>query len=834
MNKINTDKIEEKTVESNDCDINNTVNIKTKLYKNIIDELKLVELKINNLYHDMTSQSARRYSRNIIDNQVAILLNDDFSTVDYIPGLKTTLYRHQKTAVKAMLDLEKTRKFSIKNDAYGVIRHIVYNAAVLSEPVGSGKTIDILSIILLNKIPVAIPDIMSFSDESNSDSMGFIRRRFKKFIKPTIIFVGISVMKQWQTAIKTFTDLKVYSINSIKELRLMMQLVVNGTINNYDIVLVKNGKISVPITLPEGYVLEDKNKTSNAYIYNVIANLRHCCWARVIIDDFDTIRLPNNAGIVNGLFTWYISSTRKKMEYRIGGKQLYNSTSELLKNHDYGCSNIIYNHFMFCYLNVRNDSQFLKETIYIPNPKYHIAIFKNPNNLYMSLLHGMENEQIDRITEMLNADAIGDAAEAAGIKTNSVANIFESIIGSKFKQYRYSGDLLAFIEHLREEESKRLAMSENPNKNDRYGKKDLLDFREVEYKYPGVNSIINATEEEYTEIKHDTGKSIQRVKDNIRHGICPICRDELSETKDTAIAKCCGTVFCGNCGIEGQNINDKYSKLSGRCSNCRTPISIKDLIFMENFDLSKIENEDFEDEDTADNSKYINTTNNKLRTKYTAIIDIIMNRLVPESKRVDMYIPNMMKGSIFLREPIVRKVLIFANYDSTLKKVINELEEEKIHYWRLMGSATDIDTISKAFTLCKTTCAMVINSTKHCSGLNLQTATDLVFSHNIINPDIESQVAGRGHRLGRTSPLNIWFMQYDNEYESLISTHGVRIIRDDELLEEKKFDSSKQPRLINNKVDAADIKQHRNERNNPSINKNTRDITQDSDSDSDY
>lgn len=753
------------------------------------------------------SASQRRTLRNQANNEVSVLINETFSKVDHVPGLKTTLYPHQQGVVKAMLDMESKRTIAVSNNMHRVM-NISYNSGVLSEPVGSGKTIDILSVILLSKIPRAIPDIMELQYHQTDNSVGYIRRKFKKFLKTSIIFVGASVMKQWEQAIKTFTSMKVFSANSIVELKQLLRMISDLSVNEYDIILVKNGKITRPIELPDGIVLEDKNRVALAYIYNIVANLRNYCWARVVIDDFDTIKLPHNAGVVNGIFTWYISSTRKKMDFRSTPGKMTNRASEMLKNFDYGCANIMYNHVLFRMFNVRNDIDFLKATTSVPNPKYHVAIFKNPNDRYISLLSGMGDSDVNRITEMLNGDAIGAAAEAAGIKTTSVASIFEKILGGKFQQYRFAGDLLAFIEHVREEEPARRPMAENPNEEDRYGKKDLLAFREVEYKYPGVNTIIKETDEEYTETKKQTGIAIERVKDNIKHGKCPICRTELEETNETIIVKCCGTVFCGKCGIQAQNLDDRYNKLTnGRCSNCRATVSIRDLIYIgDNFDLDKIQNEEFDDDDTPQTVAIAQKTAkaSKIRNKYTAIMDIINGEHMEESKRVDMYIPNMMKGGAYLREPSVRKVLIFANFDETLKNVIKELDEEKVHYWRLMGGIGDIDRIATEFTQCKTTCALVINSTKHCSGLNLQTATDLVFTHNIIDPAIESQVAGRGHRLGRISPLNIWFMQYDNEYAQLAQTHGVRDLTADELALEFKIESGDIKATINTVKDNTD------------------------------
>mgnify|MGYP000700624405 CR=1 FL=1 len=42
----------------------------------------------------------------------------------------------------------------------------------------------------------------------------------------------------------------------------------------------------------------------------------------------------------------------------------------------------------------------------------------------------------------------------------------------------------------------------------------------------------------------------------------------------------------------------------------------------------------------------------------------------------------------------------------------------------------------------------------------------MIFAHYIKDSAVESQVAGRGHRLGRTSPLNIWYLLYGYGYAS--------------------------------------------------------------------
>ena len=112
----------------------------------------------------------------------------------------------------------------------------------------------------------------------------------------------------------------------------------------------------------------------------MIANLTELCWARVIVDDFDTIRLPPNATTVKGISTIYISATRKISANHIIKDVNYKTASELLANIETGCSAIQNNRLLFDVLNVRNSEEYIKETITIPKPKYHAIKIINKNS----------------------------------------------------------------------------------------------------------------------------------------------------------------------------------------------------------------------------------------------------------------------------------------------------------------------------------------------------------------------------------------------------------------------------------------------------------------------
>ena len=529
-----------------------------------------------------------------ISNPVEHYLDDSYTKIDNIPGLKTTLFPHQKTIVKAMMDLEQKRNFEL-NDYNNVSFEMFTTAGVLSEAVGSGKTIDILSLILLQKIPKVYPDIAELNmfeyapnNKSKTCYTGTIRKKFKNILKTTIVFAGVSVVNQWINAIKTFTTLKYFAVFDVRDLQKLINMMSDKSINNYDIIIVKNGKVTRPIVFPSYIQIESKNSHKTIlYIYNIIANMRNFCWGRVVVDDFDTIKLPHNAGIVNGLFTWYISSTKKAMRGKEVFNQQFKTTSDMLMYSNYSCNNIIANNMMFYHLNIRNDPEFVKATNNISSPKFYACTFVNPNNQYMGFLGLMGDSEASEIMEMLNGDAIETAAERIGIKTTKVADIFQIMLGKQFDKYKKAVDVLGFIAEVEPMQGMREPISNNPDPDDTYKKSDLFIRRPIQYNYPNIKGLLNSTKEEYIDIRQKSSIAIERVKNNIKQGDCPICASNLiDDDEDTLILKCCGVILCGMCCFG--TIFPKNSQ-NGQCSNCRSGLKLSDLIYLnKEFDLSKI------------------------------------------------------------------------------------------------------------------------------------------------------------------------------------------------------------------------------------------------------
>lgn len=712
-----------------------------------------------------------------------ILIDHTFRKIDTIPGLKTNLYEHQKPVVRAMIDIEEARQ--ILGTSNTIIK---YSGAVLSEPVGSGKTIEILSLILAHR-PKIIPDILTLSEKNANTSIP-IRRKFKKILKPTIIFVGSSVLNQWISAISTFTNLSVFVVGDVIGLDNLMEKITNRTINKYHIVLVKNGKITRPVkNFPDHLVLESKNRISTPYIYNIISNIRNICWNRVVIDDFDTIGLPKTAGFINGLFTWFISSTCRNMPKNyVSQISEYSSVYDHLLYLDYGCSCVRDNRILFENINVRNKDSFIKKTTTITNPKFYLYLCKNPNNQYLNLLGSMQSGEINTIIEMINSNSLETAAEQVGIKSTSVSDMFKKILGKHFDDYKKAVKIINFIENLPGVNA-RLSGSlipEDPEDPEHtYGKRHILAFIPPKYNYPNLKSLLAVTLEEFRILRETSGMAIQRVKDNIKQGECPICYNcfsDLDESEAYIILLCCGVVLCSTCTF---GIIFKDKSIVGQCSNCRSPANIKNIIYLRSdFDTNEIMSDQIceadeiceadaktplEDAKNADLESFPKKKANVPEgSKERIILDIIHGKSITSKREVDVVVDRLIKGSDnTISASNVRKVLIFSNYSESLAKISKPMEDEEIKYWMLGGTHHEINTKVKAFQEYPHSAALLINSTNHCAGLNLQFATDLVFMHKIIDSNIESQVVGRGQRLGRTSTLNVHYVLYDNEYSGM-------------------------------------------------------------------
>jgi SNF2 family DNA or RNA helicase len=354
-------------------------------------------------------------------------------------------------------------------------------------------------------------------------------------------------------------------------------------------------------------------------------------------------------------------------------------------------------------------------------------------------------------------------------------DVFDKILSNKFTLLQMAIKKLDFIEASRKDSNNWKSLSDVPDgEPETYTMRDFNEYKKIEYRYFGIEKLLD-TAYDSIKISYDQNLlAINRVKSNLEIAECPICLEDLNDENDLnfVIFKCCNVILCSECCFKTVF---KY-QLRGDCSNCRANIVLKDVIFMksEDFDYDNLLS-GFDEENINKNISLLHhpqqnqdekdEKNDVSISKIDVIMDIVNGQVPSNREEVNVIIKNVMYGTDTNEEfkQEVKKVLIFSNYDGTFSKIIHELNAQSIKYLKLQGTAKQIDGIVKAFHASDVPIVLLINSIKHCNGLNLQCCTDIIFTHKILDKSIESQVCGRGQRIGRLSRLNIHYIVYNNE-----------------------------------------------------------------------
>lgn len=749
-----------------------------------------------------------------ISSTKPVLLDGSYDVVETPDGFKNVqLFPHQCVVIKALLDLEARRTMTVHYPGTGQVTSdaviATTNAIVLAEPFGSGKTFEILGLLLIQPIPKAYPEMIPAVTSMNSGFVPAVTRKFVgagSLIRPNLVVVGAPVLLQWQKVITEHTTLRVFTIGNHSELKKFIGLYNRGATNGYNIILLKNGVVTgnlAALGLPPRDTM------------SLIAAVGHVtagrCWSRVVYDDFDTINIPSDARTLPALSTLYVSATRRIESTHspsdIGDK----SAQEALESYSgVRLHDVAHDALLFTIFSVQNKKEFNEESTRIPTANMYRYVYDNPDDRIIGLMGAMKEEDADMIVEMINGDAIGTAAKAMNIATNSVADIFKRMLDNKYNQFMADQNILDAIAATREEmevlpemteDGRELRDSDVETIIRMLKKGDVPSPRTMFARSVDLEAAIDVLERD-TQVSFEANSAaVRRVIDNVRAGECQICAlplkgegaapnvedalirsdtEEQRQQVDIIIVRCCGIIVCGACGIKGNNVRKQWDYKSGKytvrgaCANCKAPVYPNvDLIFVE----TKINIEDLlyargdEEAPPAEEEKSIvqvddecvdpreKITNPKLR----ALLDIINGRVPDSREKAEIDIPKLLKGTRSVPQPkdVKRKVLLFANYDETLTLVEEFLVKQDVPFLRLGGTYGQMaDTVAQFHDFGT---ILLINSQHYCAGLNLQIATDCVFFHKLKNINVTAQVCGRAQRIGRTCDLNIHFLCYRNE-----------------------------------------------------------------------
>jgi SNF2 family DNA or RNA helicase len=726
-------------------------------------------------------------------------LTDKYKSIETPARLRARceLLPHQKTIVAALIELEDKRVVKVVSKMKDLpeVQFLRSNAIRLNERYGSGKTLMILALIAERPIPKAFPNIRGkcTMNEDNvtrrnrnnlCSNWNYVEARYNAdaLIRPNLVVVSSGVLIQWETAILKFTDFKVLTIGSYYDMLKFQALFQSGDIRAFDIVLLKNGKVM-------GKFDFSTNETdSSINIMNIITKGR--CWSRVIYDDFDTINIPMRTEVIESLFTIFVSATEKLESMPKEKPTTYDNIQEMIVYSKSMLKDVFNDSGLMGNFSIKATQDYTEMSTKLPKISQFECVYVNPNDNIIRLAGAMNDDEAREIVEMLNSDAPDTAAARLGIKSNSVADIFQRMLGQKHERLLNDNKVLDVIAETRAKvknldphpKGKQTKMSKCDDISAQIRKKNVP---AVKYYCGRVIELLDDLTVEYTASRDHNRLAIDRVIDNIKEGDCQICQIPLVD-ESAFIVRCCGIIVCSVCCVKGNQIALRYHYASrsnilyGKCANCKSDVlPHQDLIYVDNnFNLDDLigargdeapEDAFKEDEPAMVEEAVVDDKSLEARIarienpKHRAIISLCHGMEPENAVKVELEVKGLILGNVDRERPAgaPRKILIFAPYSETIAGIENTLLDFGISYVNLKGTAREKALNVEEFKTKST--VMLANSKQDCAGLDLQVSDCVVFYNNIFDANVEGQIAGRIQRFGRVYNGRIYRLKYQNE-----------------------------------------------------------------------
>jgi len=300
-------------------------------------------------------------------------------------NLNIELMEHQKTNIQGMIDIENDNHIFVENLIYFTGKPTNYkirtSVGILGEKVGSGKSLMIVSLILLNKLP---PEHEIYYESSKYISIMkshiLTSTNISKKIKSNLLIVPQKILDQWINFFKFAPTLKIYTCKDLEAINSLTP----ESINNYDVCIVPCVKHSI-----------FNNKFSE---YK---------WSRIIIDEADTIKLAKDIDL-DCDFLWLVTGTPSGILY---------SNKSYIKNIFSKNKNWILD-----YITIKTNKNYLNASMVLPIPKRFYIKCKTPSELNI-----IKDLIPKNVINLINSGNTDEAIKTLNCKEDTTDNIIKVI-----------------------------------------------------------------------------------------------------------------------------------------------------------------------------------------------------------------------------------------------------------------------------------------------------------------------------------------------------------------------------------------------------------------------
>jgi hypothetical protein len=209
--------------------------------------------------------------------------------------------------------------------------------------------------------------------------------------------------------------------------------------------------------------------------------------------------------------------------------------------------------------------------------------------------------------------------------------------------------------------------------------------------------------------------------------MCCICYDDIV---NKAVAPCCSNAYCFGCIT-------RWVAGAASCPLCKGGLGAADLLLIQTSSQAAVEQ--------AQQQQHAHTPPDKL----DALEHILRTRFHPPSSTAPS------------TPSTAAKVLVFSAYDQSFVGIEGMLNRLGVRYGFLRGNHFHIRNMVERYKNGDVD-LLLVNPTHYGSGLNFENTTDIVMYHRV-DTEVEKQVIGRALRMGRTTSLKTWYLEYENE-----------------------------------------------------------------------
>lgn len=718
-------------------------------------------------------------------------------------GFRGELYDPQKTLLYAMKEMECNKKIMI-NDAInvGYLPHIHTNVCRISEKFSFGKTILALALICSSK-----ESDKTLSTTDISPTIGFnnilgsstslrrianlsyssmfhcvlpeIKVNYASSLKITIVIAAANIITQWESETTRFTDLKYITIDNVFSLQRFKKAYIQNQLNGLDIIFVKSGRVSTSFvvdgekTAPNcKEIFNGKNRSLFGAVSKILEGVPV---TRLIIDDYDTLKMSGDDCLIPALFTWIISATQRQTVKRVPDEPLNDTVEAYFKSTmtiNFPVLNLSHNHIVNTTFSIRCQPEYVDSFLNSTRVLYRHILVKGGQ--IARILRNLDVSE--EVIEMINSDAFATAAQTLGIEAYSANDVIRRLVGKHMDKIIRANLVLSRIEEITKSDSK-LPQSTDIKKtlivikngtNEEFA--DILLTENMTDLVPIMNKWA-------TEQLNTYGKSLDRMRNNLHEGECQCCMLPFDKDNKDEVAYimsgCCQIIVCENCIVDRRYTPANYIK---RCPNCSCSIEAKNgLIRVSNSIDLNVKIEHFNEPECCAPEADIKQLefSHLINTKIKALMQLISSTLRDNKIHIDCvhdkytspFISGLLSGNVDIPWPdtIDKKILIFTMYPESTRLIGITLEQFNIPFCILRGTRAKKD---EAINILKTKVNVIlVTSPQDCGGLHLPILSHIVFYHKVIDPNVEAQVAARGQRLGRKGNLEIVAIHNEVEFE---------------------------------------------------------------------